>query len=410
MPITKRVWLPNLRIYSYFHDRQAMKEGRPDREFLPAAPYPPVHLPVDWTQNNTLAFPIDWNDRYGDCMYAAACHGDNTFTGNNGAEWNFDPDTILQDYLRLSGGDQGLNEGQIVGEWQKGLAGTPSATILGALNLDPTNAAAMQAAIYLFGGVLFTLSVPDAWRELFNVGAVWNAPAVPDPSNGHGVWLNGIDVNGHYKLQTWGTFGWITPAGVAVCDPGAFVVFSRRWFNNRGVAPNRMTFSQLAALWEQFGGQPVTHWKLQQINRGGLTNGPTAVGNPSSFIFGPQAHVLYRDAAGNIWDSYYQGGNPPWNLQQIDPGGVAAGRGAAGDPSSFIFGNQSHVLWRDAAGHIWDYYYDGGNPPWKLQQINLAGETSGPEAAGSPSAFIFSNQSHVLYRDAGGSIWDSYYV
>jgi hypothetical protein len=234
-----------------------MKQGHPAQEFLPAGSYPPVNLPIDWTKNNTLAFPIDGNDTYSDCLYAAACHGDNTFTGNNGPESNFPLATIVQDYLQLSGGDNGLNEGQIVGAWQQGVASTASARILAALNLDPTNAAAVQAAIYFFGGIFFMLAVPDTWLNSFQTGAVWDAPAVPDPSKGHAVWWNGVAVSGNYKLQTWGTYGWITPAGVAVCDPSCFVVFSPRWFNAQGIAPNGMTYNQLLALWAQFGGGQI---------------------------------------------------------------------------------------------------------------------------------------------------------
>ena len=252
---TKRLWLPNLGFFAHFQDRHTMKIGHPTTRFQLSGAYPPVNLPVDWTENNSLSFPLDGNDHYGDCLYAAACHGDNTFTGNHGAESIFNLNTIIQDYLQLSGGDNGLNEGQIVGAWQNGLANTSDARILAALNLDPTDHAAMQAAIYFFGGVLFMLDVPETWYQSFTTGATWDAPATADKNNGHGVWWNGVNTQGYYKLQTWGTYGWITPAGVAVCDPSCFVVFSLRWFN-AGVAPNGMTYDQLAALWVQFGGQP----------------------------------------------------------------------------------------------------------------------------------------------------------
>ena len=52
----------------------------------------------------------------------------------------------------------------------------------------------------------------------------------------------------------------------------------------------------------------VSLWNLQQINLGGLTAGPAAVGKPASFIYNNQSHVLYRDGAGKIWDSWYDGG------------------------------------------------------------------------------------------------------
>ena len=139
------------------------------------------------------------------------------------------------------------------------MANTPPANIYAALKLDPNDSAAMQAAVFFYGGVFFTLDVPEKWYKAYETGAIWDAPAKADGNNGHGVWWNGVDINGNYKLQSWGTYGWITPAGVKVCDPGAFCVFSPRWFNTRGIAPNGMTYNQLAVLWAQFGGKPLPY-------------------------------------------------------------------------------------------------------------------------------------------------------
>ena len=255
---TKSVFVPSLGHHVQFTNRALMKVGHPTRSFVLRDPLllPSVTLPIDWTKNNTLSFPIDGNDTYGDCMYAAACHGDNTFTGNASTESVFNLQTIISDYLALSGGDHGLNEAQITGAWKTGLASTPAATILDVLDIDPTNASLCQLAIQSFGGILFMLSVPDEWISEFSTGCTWTSGAgiAADPSNGHGIWWNGVDTTSNYKLQTWGTYAWITPAGVAICDPSAFVVFSLRWFNSQGIAPNGMTYDQLAALWVEAGG------------------------------------------------------------------------------------------------------------------------------------------------------------
>jgi hypothetical protein len=255
VPRTKQIVLPNFAdLVVFVQDRQTMKVGRPAASFRLEGAYPLFSLPIDWTKNQSLAFPMDGNDLFGDCLYAAACHADNTFTGNLGAEEGFDPNVIINDYLRLSGGNNGLNEGQIVEEWRNGLANTPAARIFDVLNLNPNDSVAMQAAIYFFGGALFMLDIPDKWRTSFATGAIWDAPAIADRNNGHGVWWNGVNTNGNYRMQTWGTYGWITPSGVAVCDPSCFVVFSPRWFDDDGVAPNGLSYFQLAALWQQFGG------------------------------------------------------------------------------------------------------------------------------------------------------------
>jgi len=87
--------------------------------------------------------------------------------------------------------------------------------------------------------------------------------------------------------------------------------------------------------------------------------------------------------------------------------GVTGGPAAVSDPASFIYNNQSHVLYHDAAGSVWDSWYDGSK--WNLQQINLSGLTAGPAALGDLASFIYNNQSHILYRDAAGRVWDSWY-
>ena len=258
MSTTRKVTIPG-GLDVFFQDRQAMKLGHPSALFGLKGSFPSIVLPVDWSMGNSLSFPIDGNNLFSDCMYAAACHGDNTFTGNTGTEQTFDLTSLLFEYEKLSGGDNGLTTGQIIQAWKKGLARTPAAYINQALSLDPNDVAAMQAAIYFFGGVFFMLNVPKDWWSNWKTDAVWDAPAKPDDNNGHAVWWNGVDNQGRYKFQSWGSHGWLTPAGVKVCDPSCFVVFSPRWFNSQGVAPNGYTYDQLAALWVQFGGQALPY-------------------------------------------------------------------------------------------------------------------------------------------------------
>ena len=63
-------------------------------------------------------------------------------------------------------------------------------------------------------------------------------------------------------------------------------------------------------------------WWLQQVNRGGRTEGAAAVGDPSVAEFVDQMHVCYRDDEGLIWDAWYDGPTNSWNLQQINGGGA----------------------------------------------------------------------------------------
>jgi len=108
-------------------------------------------------------------------------------------------------------------------------------------------------------GCVFMLSVPDAWISNWKPGYVWDAGAgiVANPQNGHGTWWPGAKlVNGQQYDHglTWGGDYWITPAGIALCDPSAFAVLSPRMFNSQGYAPNGRHASQSAAIWVQAGG------------------------------------------------------------------------------------------------------------------------------------------------------------
>jgi len=252
--MTHRRYVPGLGHEVVFQDRKNMRRGRPVRQFAPLS-LPTPTLPIDWAK--TLTFPMDANDQYGDCMYAAACHMDNTWTGMNGAESTFDVQSIVRNYEQLSGGDNGLDEGTLLQGWKKGLCDNPQVTYVDALDIDTTDVSLVQAAMYLFGGIFFMFDVPDEWINNMGTGVVWDAPAQADQNNGHGVIWNGCDEKGKYKLQTWGTYVWITPAGVKQCDPSGFIVFSLRWFNSHGVAPNGFTYDQLASYWTQSGGKQL---------------------------------------------------------------------------------------------------------------------------------------------------------
>lgn len=65
--------------------------------------------------------------------------------------------------------------------------------------------------------------------------------------------------------------------------------------------------------------------------------------------------------------------------------------------ASFISTIQSHLLDRDAARKIWDSWYDGQN--WNQQQINLTGMTPGPATVGDPLSFLIDvTQPQVVTR------------
>lgn len=150
-------------------------------------------------------------------------------------------------------------------------------------------------------------------------------------------------------------------------------------------------------------------WSLQQINQGGVTNGPSAAGDPFVSVFEEQQHFVYRDGAGAIQDAWYDSGTNKWTLQRITMSGKTAGASAAGDPFVSVFGEQQHFVYRDGSGAIQDAWYDAGSNKWNLERINLSGKTRGPAAAGDPFVSVFGEQQHFVYRDSNGTIQDAWY-
>lgn len=255
MPASQH-FIPHLNGNVFLHPRTQLRRFKACRGYAPTAVAPSSY---DWTKNHSLLFPMLGNDQYGDCEYAAGCHASQTWTGNVGTEDSFDTAAVVKAYLKLSGGDNGLNTDVMMAEFKRGLVGGPH-KILDYMSVNPRDQHAMQSAIYNFGSVLFTLGIPDLWLVNPVPGGVWDAGpgVIANEMNGHAVLFNLYNSSG-YELQTWGfkTGITITLAGVMVCQPEATVMFSLDWFNSQGVAPNGQTYDQLASLWVKSGGRPL---------------------------------------------------------------------------------------------------------------------------------------------------------
>lgn len=219
-----------------------------------AIPTPPAVF--SWTKGRSIQYPILGNDTVGDCYYAAALHKVQTDTGNNGAQAEFDAQAVISRYEQISGGDNGLGDAQIYPEWKAGLLGPNGPhKILDDMTVRPDDAAGIALAMFAFGGVLWTASLPDAWVQDENPGTTWDA-ATPDPNNGHAMFLSGKNAKGGYDLETWGFTQPInlTQAGLESADPEVIAVFSMEWFDKSGRAPNGLHYADLAPLWTSLGG------------------------------------------------------------------------------------------------------------------------------------------------------------
>jgi hypothetical protein len=169
-------------------------------------------------------------------------------------------------------------------------------------------------------------------------------------------------------------------------------------------------------------------WTLQQINSTpssqlcgpfgcfgfvpgvvGLTNGPSAAGDPFVVAYGQQLHYVYRDANGNIQDAWYDGASA-WHLDQINSAGHAFAPQAAGDPFVLVLRNpgsgltELHYIYRDAKGDMFDAYYNGGGT-WGTDWVACCSA----KAPSGPVATFYAGELHVVYSDLNGGIHDAWH-
>lgn len=300
---SNRVWSERLGKFIHFYDHAKFKAMRAERElrYLDARALPEVKLPIDFAKN--LSFPMLGNDTDGDCFYASTCHHDQTFTGNIGPQSIFSTAAVLQAYHRLSGGDNGLADSEIQGEWSgRGLAGNADAKAVDYLYIDLKDQVGVQKALACFTGKQFTFAVPNNWINNSDTGSIWDAPATPNQNNGHAVHINGIDAQGRYKVQTWGTYTLMTHAGMLEVDPSAFVVFSERSFDSKGYDSNKRHITEVAKFWKEAGGKEIPAAILNKYPSIlppsppiPPTPGPTPIGTGSITIRLPgQAPTVYQ--------------------------------------------------------------------------------------------------------------------
>lgn len=231
-----------------------------------AAQVPNPPLTFNWRVLGSgvkLPLPMYGNNIYGDCYYTAACHLTQLWTGNNGLEASFDVNAVVQRYITLSRGDNGLGDDQIIPEFEQGIVGPNGKyKIVDDMTINPADDASIKLAIWTFGGCFYTAALLNTWQQNMNPGAVWDANGIADQRAGHAMVLSGVKPSGNYDTQTWGFDPSIelTPAGLKTSDPEIVVCFSMLWFNSQGYAPNGLHYNDAAAIWLRCGGKPVPPW------------------------------------------------------------------------------------------------------------------------------------------------------
>ncbi len=255
----KRVYIPSLHHHIVLVPREQLRRRKDVKQFriprVEGAPTPPAGFSFATGKFGKIQYPILGNDEDGDCWYVAALHQVQTWTGNVGQQAVFDAAAVVARYLKLSGGDNGLSDSQMIPEWKSGILGPNGPhKILDDLLVNPNDDAAALLAMYRFCGLSYTAALPDAWVANPKPGDIWG-PGTPNQGNGHAMHLSG-KVNGNYEDQTWAFDPpiQVTPAGLKGSDPELVVSFSLEMYNSAGISPAGFSYDDDALLWRQCGG------------------------------------------------------------------------------------------------------------------------------------------------------------
>ncbi len=163
------------------------------------------------TTNAATLFPMDGNDKYGDCTCAALAHAITVYRGLVKKKNIWPQANVLKLYFQLTGGaDTGLNELDVLNYWQSNAVDGDK--ILAYTAIDVKNIDHVKLAIELFGGVYLGFQVQENCIQEFDNKTPWTPG--PLTNDGHAVFAVAYDAN-TVTVLTWGstqqgTWAWWT--------------------------------------------------------------------------------------------------------------------------------------------------------------------------------------------------------
>ena len=178
---------------------------------------------------NTV-YPIDGNDRYGDCVMAGVSH---CLEAWNVEVKQHDPvpteQAVVQEYLKLSPQDEGLNESEVLNLWyREGLFGR---RIAGYAPVSTTSLLAQHQAVAFYGACFLGIECPVSAQEAFEEQAR-TGKTVPwvyeggEIAGGHAVIALGYGPNGGLHCATWGGIAVLEASFLAHYLDEAWVILS----------------------------------------------------------------------------------------------------------------------------------------------------------------------------------------
>ena len=242
--------------------RHRLTPAHLDPHTLKLADYmPPFTPPADWPGWSPAVVKTgeewgeDGNDMCGDCVFAAAAHLIMSRTSNAGQIIAPSASFVIGCYSAVTGyvpGNPATDHGTLIDDmlayWQ--VNGCAGHKLLCSLAIDPENRAEVLAGMYLFGGVLWGLSLPlaaqrmDVWdlNDFQRFMSQFNKELRPGSWGGHCV----CSVTPG-KCVTWGEDKSLTDAVTGTYATDCRAVVTPEWIKADSLAPSGFNVAQLLA-------------------------------------------------------------------------------------------------------------------------------------------------------------------
>jgi hypothetical protein len=224
------------------------------------AKLPPPPADVNWYAD-IGSWPMLLNDQYGDCVEAAVLHCIQQMSAYAGAPLMPVDEDALTFYEGATGfnpadpnSDQGsyvMGPGGVTEYWHNHgvTCGGVLNKVTAVLQLRRGNMNEFQQGVYIFGGCLTGIQLPEAIMAGDSIPAVWsdfNGPV----AGGHEIWIDGyqtLNSGRTYDLISWGQRYRCTEEFLQHVMDEAVVVVDPAEINARGVDGAGLSMAQLTA-------------------------------------------------------------------------------------------------------------------------------------------------------------------
>lgn len=232
-------------------------------DYIDLSQLPPTPASVDYSgPAMSVISNIEGNSNWGDCVLAEEAHFIGVMTGNAGTLYSYTEAQTLAAYSALTGfdptkpeTDQGTDPTVCLNYFCKNPYADGSINA-GFAEVDMSNQAEVQFAIWAFGNLKLWLCLPDAYTNVSANGFLWDV-GTSNPANGHCVGSPSYTPVGP-GIETWGLLGaqtWAAAAALETGSGGAAVRITPDWLiKANGKTPSGFAYQDLVSDFNKFFG------------------------------------------------------------------------------------------------------------------------------------------------------------